>query len=267
MLSTKERILAAATDLLDAGGPSAVTLRAVGDAAAISQSAPYRHFVDKRALLDAMVRQIIQQLRIAVETAKGESQSDLAALHLVVGQYFEFARRYPVRYRLLLEESRGDSEVSSEARQAFASVADLVHAAQHAGELRSGDPGQIVALIFGAVHGMADLEQFGLVTVAPESEFGAVVAVAARRIPVAADGASRGIAEPVPADRIRRARRAGLVGATTLPCPRIPRDADLTSAPFRRRSSRRRMRGAWRGRCRGRAKETRPRDRDCNKPS
>ena len=169
MLSTKERILAAATSLLDSGGPSAVTLRAVGDAAGISQSAPYRHYADKRALLDAMVRQIILQMRSAVETAKAEGASPLAALNLVVSRYFEFARHFPVRYRLLLEETRADSEVGAEARATFAAVAELVTVAQEAGELRDGDPAQIVALIFGAVHGMADLEQFGLVKAAPET--------------------------------------------------------------------------------------------------
>lgn len=169
MLSTKERILEAATGLLDAGGPSAVTLRAVGDAAGISQSAPYRHYADKRALLDAMVRLIIHQIRAAVEEARAEAASPLAALNLVVSRYFEFARSYPVRYRLLLEETRADTPVGAEARAAFASVAELVNIAQQAGELRDGDPAQIVALIFGAVHGMADLEQFGLVTVGSDS--------------------------------------------------------------------------------------------------
>jgi AcrR family transcriptional regulator len=170
MLSTKERILASATKLLDAGGPSAVTLRAVGDAAGISQSAPYRHFADKRALLDAMVRQIIEQMRSMVETARSEASSPILALNLVVGQYYIFARRYPVRYRLLLEESRIESPVGHEARQAFMTVADIVQDAQQSGELRDGDPQQIVALIFGAVHGMADLEQFGLVKIAADSE-------------------------------------------------------------------------------------------------
>jgi len=165
MLSTKERILAAATNLLDAGGPPAVTLRAVGDAAGISQSAPYRHFTDKRALLDAMVRQIIQQMNAAVEAAKGQASSPVAALNLVVSQYFDYARRYPVRYRLLLEESRRDCAIGMEARQTFDAVRDLVHLAQNSGELLEGDPAQIVALIFGAVHGIADLEQFGLVKV------------------------------------------------------------------------------------------------------
>lgn len=169
MLSTKERILVAATDLLDAGGPSAVTLRAVGDAAGVSQSAPYRHYADKRALLDAMVRRIIEQLSRSVESARSETDSALVGLNLVVGHYFEFARRYPVRYRLLLEESRGNTEVGLESRQAFAALAELVHVAQRSGDLREGDPEQIVALIFGAVHGMADLEQFGLIKVRSDS--------------------------------------------------------------------------------------------------
>ncbi len=170
MLSTKERILIAATDLLDAGGPSAVTLRAVGEAAGVSQSAPYRHYVDKRALLDAMVRRIIEQLAHSVESARNETASSIAALNLVVSQYFEFARRYPVRYRLLLEECRSDSAVAGEAREAFAAIADLVHIAQRSGDLRDGDPEKIVALIFGAVHGMADLEQFGLIKVESDSD-------------------------------------------------------------------------------------------------
>jgi AcrR family transcriptional regulator len=170
MLSTKERILAAATELLDTGGPSAVTLRAVGEAAGISQSAPYRHYADKRALLDAMVRQIIEQMRNSIETARSEAASPLGALNHVVGEYYRFARSFPIRYRVLLEESRSDSAVGGEARKAFASIVDLVHVAQQSGELREGDPQQIVALIFGAVHGMADLEQFGLVKPSSDSE-------------------------------------------------------------------------------------------------
>src|SRR5271165_7169771 len=99
MLPTKERILAAATNLLDAGGPSAVTLRAVGSAAGISQSAPYRHYADKAALLDAMVRQIAHEMQGEIESARSKASSPAAALNSVVAQYYEYARRHPVRYR------------------------------------------------------------------------------------------------------------------------------------------------------------------------
>jgi AcrR family transcriptional regulator len=154
---------------LDAGGPSAVTLRAVGKTAGISQAAPYRHYPNKRALLDAIVQQTIQQLRKMVETAKSEAASPLLTLNLVVGQYYQFARGYPVRYRFLLEESRKDSPVGSDARHVLAAIEELVQNAKRSEELRDGDPEQIVALIFGAMHGMADLEQFGLIKV-PDTE-------------------------------------------------------------------------------------------------
>src|SRR5271166_2180095 len=70
MPSTKNRILASAMRLLDNGGPGAVTLHAVGDASGISQSAPYRHYEDKRALLEAMVRANLDYFNSALEKAK-----------------------------------------------------------------------------------------------------------------------------------------------------------------------------------------------------
>ena len=166
MLSTKERILDAAMGLLDAGGPGAVTLRAVGNAAGISQSAPYRHYQDKQALLEAMVRANLDQINAALSRARHEATSPFEALELVVNQYFEFALRFPVRYRFLFEVSREDSVLGAEARQAFEAVTGLVKAAEEAGELKvDEEPSQIAALIFGAVFGMADLAQFGLAPV------------------------------------------------------------------------------------------------------
>ena len=165
MLSTKERILDAAMGLLDAGGPGAVTLRAVGNAAGISQSAPYRHYQDKRALLEAMVRANLDQMNAALTRARLKATSPFEALELVANQYFDFAMRFPVRYRFLFEVSREDSALGVEARQAFEAVTGLVQAAQDAGELRIGDAAQIATLIFGAVFGMADLAQFGLAAV------------------------------------------------------------------------------------------------------
>ena len=162
MLSTKERILASAMRLLDTGGPGAVTLRAVGDAAGISQSAPYRHYEDKRALLEAMVRANLDYLGAAFERAEHDASSPFGVLDRTVRVYFDFAQRFPVRHRFLLEVSREDTPLGSDVRQALAVVSALVRAAQQAGELTEGDPEQIAALIFGAAYGMADLAQFNL---------------------------------------------------------------------------------------------------------
>ena len=153
--------------LLDTGGPGAVTLRAVGDAAGISQSAPYRHYEDKRALLEAMVRANLDYFSHALEKARRDAPAPFEALDHLVRAYFEFARRFPVRYRFLLEVSREDSPLGAEVRQAFGAVTALVQAAQQAGEIKGGEADQITALIFGAAYGMADLAQYGSTTVAP----------------------------------------------------------------------------------------------------
>ncbi len=163
--STKDRILTSAMRLLDTGGPGAVTLRAVGDAAGISQSAPYRHYEDKRALLEAVVRANLDYFDAALEKAKRDAPSPFGALDRLVRAYFDFARRFPVRYRFLLEVGREDSPLGAQVREAFGGVISLVQAAQQAGELKSGDAEQVSALIFGAAYGMADLAQHSLASV------------------------------------------------------------------------------------------------------
>ena len=150
--------------LLDTGGPGAVTLRAVGDAAGISQSAPYRHYEDKRALLEAMVRANLDYFSNALEKARRDAPAPFQALDHLVRAYFDFARRFPIRYRFLLEVSREDSRLGAEIRQAFGAVTSLVKAAQESGEIQGGDADQTTALIFGAAYGMADLAQYGLTT-------------------------------------------------------------------------------------------------------
>jgi len=161
MVSTKDRILASAMHLLDSGGPGAVTLRAVGDATGVSAAAPYRHYQDKRALIEALVRANLTYFRNAVEKATREATTPLGALDRLVRAYFDFARRFPVRYRFLHEASHEDSELGAEARETFRAVTGLVREAQAKGELRGGDPDQVSALIFGAAYGMADMSQHG----------------------------------------------------------------------------------------------------------
>ena len=51
---TRAAILDAAAALLEDRGPESVTLRAVGEAAGVSRSAPYRHYADKAALMRAL---------------------------------------------------------------------------------------------------------------------------------------------------------------------------------------------------------------------
>jgi len=108
-LSTKEQLLTAATSLLDKGGPAAVTLRAVGDAIGMSQTAPYRHFRDKHDLLGAVARESLREVSEVLEGAMRRANSPLEAIMLAVRENFEFARRFPLRNRLLFRNGVGDA--------------------------------------------------------------------------------------------------------------------------------------------------------------
>ena len=73
---TRTAVLAAADELLEAGGPDAVTLRAVGAAAGVSRSAPYRHFDGKAELLEAVALRTLTDLGAAIRAAaKAADQS------------------------------------------------------------------------------------------------------------------------------------------------------------------------------------------------
>ena len=53
-MKTDQRLIAAATSLLDSGGEAAVTIRAVAQAVGVSHNAPYKHFEDRSSLLRAV---------------------------------------------------------------------------------------------------------------------------------------------------------------------------------------------------------------------
>jgi AcrR family transcriptional regulator len=159
-LTTKQQLLVAATSLLDQGGPGAVTLRAVGDKVGVSQTAPYRHFKDKRDLLEAIARESFNEVSEILDSATRRANSPLGALRLAVREYLDLARRYPLRHRLLFDISE-EGGLQAEARRAFESVEELVVAAQRAGELHDSDPSKISTLICSTVHGLAKLERLG----------------------------------------------------------------------------------------------------------
>ena len=159
-LSTKQQLLIAATNLLDMGGPSAVTLRAAGDKIGVSQTAPYRHFKDKRDLLEAVARESFNEVSEIIGAAMRRANSPLGALRLAVREYLDLARRYPLRHRLLFDLGE-EGGLQAEARRVFESVKELVAAAQRSGELQDGDPSKVSALICSTVHGLAKLERFG----------------------------------------------------------------------------------------------------------
>ncbi|MFH8447572.1 TetR/AcrR family transcriptional regulator [Streptomyces sp. NPDC018026] len=91
--STRRALLDSATDLLDEGGPDAVTLRDVAARAGVSRGAPYGHFADKESMLAAEgCERLSDEIAAQQGTPSERLRGALAAL-VTVG------RRHPHRYR------------------------------------------------------------------------------------------------------------------------------------------------------------------------
>ena len=158
--STRERLVSVAAKLLDAGGPAAVTLRAVGEAAGVSHNAPYKHFRDKQDLLAAIAaRELARQ-------SAGDGQAALLApldhLKRLVKGYVAWAMRYPERFKLTFGRWTIESaELTHAAGASRGRFVAAVAAAQKAGKLPKGDPERLGALLLALAHGAADMALSG----------------------------------------------------------------------------------------------------------
>jgi AcrR family transcriptional regulator len=148
--STRDRLVDMATRLLDRGGPAAVTLREVGRLAGVSHNAPYKHFADKEELLAAVAARELTR-------RPGDAGGGGDIRQLLHG-YVAWALRFPARFKLTFGAwSKGSEELTVAATDARAALIAVVERAQAAGELPTGDPERVAALVQATAHGAVDL--------------------------------------------------------------------------------------------------------------
>lgn len=155
--ATRRALLNAAGDLLDEGGPDAVTLREVGTRAGVSRGAPYGHFADKDSLLTAVAAESLDRLADEISSLRGTAPDRLrGALTALVA----VGRRQPHRYRQMFTTPSGDSAAAIRAAgrtldEFMAIVAELVG---------DRDAHRYGALLFTGVTGIISAELSGHLT-------------------------------------------------------------------------------------------------------
>ena len=152
----------AARRLLEAEGPSALSLRAVAREAGVSPAAPYHHFKDKAELLDAVAQQgwdmLGEQMREAKAGATGMHK--LTAMGIA---YVCFARENPALYHVMYDAARDRAEMPLEVQDnkdsAYCMVRDTM--IEH-----GADPTQEIHLELASAaawcgaHGLAEMASF-----------------------------------------------------------------------------------------------------------
>ena len=135
---TRARIIAAAANLLQNEGPSAVTTRAVAEGAGVQAPAIYRIFGDKDGLLEAVAEHVMSELVSSkAATVQSAAENDIDPLDdLRAGweNQIAFGLDNPLLFRLLSDPSRIES---SPAAQSGRRVLEArVHRIAAAGRLR-----------------------------------------------------------------------------------------------------------------------------------
>ena len=166
----RQALLEAGRELARGGGPDAVVLREATRRAGVVPSAAYRHFADRRALLDAVCSAAQSALAVAMEEelagvgdGGGAADRARARLRAVGAGYLRFARTEPGLFRTAFSPSENLRSAGSPARAGgggltpFQILSSALDGLVEAGVLpRERRPGAEF-LAWSAVHGLAML--------------------------------------------------------------------------------------------------------------
>ncbi|MDL5054611.1 TetR/AcrR family transcriptional regulator [Oscillatoria laete-virens NRMC-F 0139] len=155
----KNALIDGALQMLAEDGVRGLSLRKVARHIGVSHNAPYQHFADKEALIAALAERGFRQLDEAIQqgvTSMGEA--DPVARLVKAGMcYVEFMSTH-AEYHEVMFGSFPHRDYPSLAEQALASfnhLVRLVEDGQAAGVFRDGDPREIAAILWAAVHGLS----------------------------------------------------------------------------------------------------------------
>ncbi|MEA2199323.1 MAG: hypothetical protein QOJ25_3374 [Solirubrobacteraceae bacterium] len=97
LIPTRERLLAAAQELIEEGGYGAASVAAIAERAGVAAGTLYRHFESKQELFVEVFRSVCAREERAMKTASAEMAADTAAERLegVLGTFAERALRNP----------------------------------------------------------------------------------------------------------------------------------------------------------------------------
>lgn len=110
---TEQAILRAAAEVLERGGPAALTTRAVCEAAGVKSPTLYHHFGDKDGLALALVRQGMAEF-MARKRAVPAGDDPLVQLRHGWDQAVEFALKRPALHALYMAQLRSQPQLAEE---------------------------------------------------------------------------------------------------------------------------------------------------------
>ena len=183
----REALLEAAESLITESGPDGFTMADACRRAGVSTAAPYRHFEDRNALLEAVCMRAFDGLAAATGGAK-EAFPDGSVESILAGgkAYLGYALENPERFRLMFGRNpdlKSRPHVEMAGRYCFQnllhSVSAFLATRGHAGE----DPMPLALRLWSLVHGVSSLAINGpMDIIAPGNDPAAIIDETGRAI-------------------------------------------------------------------------------------
>lgn len=160
-------LLAAAESLLARHGIAGLSLREVAKAAGVSHTAPYRHFRNKTALVEALTAEGFRRLQSGCETARRRYPNDPARQLVEAGlAYLYLAVEKPTVVHLMFGGVVSLCDAGADLRQAadaaWEGLVRIVRDGQTAGIYRKAESFDLTLAAWSMVHGLALMATAGL---------------------------------------------------------------------------------------------------------
>jgi len=106
----REVLIESALDILKEGALDDLSLRALARRAGVSQTAPYRHFEDKEALIAVLKAEGLRKLGEGMRQQIDQEKDPLIRLQKLGLSYVRFAEEHPAHFKVMFEYDLSDYE-------------------------------------------------------------------------------------------------------------------------------------------------------------
>ena len=159
--SVGSTLLKAASELLAAEGPAALTVRRIANAAGVSTMNVYSRFGSKDGVVEHLFVEGFRRLGEAM-TSRPDSDDPVADLRACGLGYRQFAIDNQTLYSVMFDRVVPDFQPSEEAKLLAGTTLQLLatrlERAMKLGALRTADPMHTAALVWATCHGVVSLE-------------------------------------------------------------------------------------------------------------
>jgi AcrR family transcriptional regulator len=144
-------------------GSASLSLRELARRVGVTPTAPYRHFVDREALLATVAEEGFRMMKEKMEVGAREVDANIA-LDKLGAAYLEFARTNPSHYRVMFgpftarnKQEQKYPQLKAIAGEVFKLLVEVMERGQRQGKVRPGDPAELAESTWAMVHGLSSL--------------------------------------------------------------------------------------------------------------